>query len=254
MKEFIYNGNFAGVELHYAFRHSMTGVYFRNWLNPIDTKKEHSLESRFIRIPSEDRMLWSLESEVPDNAYTEYGLSVYRTSDALLEKRCCVIHSAAMLWNKKVWLFAADSGTGKSTQIKQWKELYLDGVQIINGDKPILRLELDGCITVHPSPWRGKEGWGDDTLFGELGGIILLKQGEENSIRSLQPIQCAARLFSLFFCTFEEEKTVYNLGKIEEAILRNVPVWELVNKGDLASVALTHDTICSELYSCDDGD
>ena len=175
-------------------------------------------------------------------AYAQsYGMSVYRASDALLPFHRCLFHAAALVWQGKDWLFAADSGVGKSTQIRHWKELYGDQVQILNGDKPILSFDEDARIMVHPSPWKGKEVWGDDSLSAPLGGLILLKQGDHNAIKSISPIYCAARLLSYFFSSFEQAAYVQSLCAMEERMLQSVPVLELVNLGDADSARLTHD-------------
>ena len=187
-----------------------------------------------------------------DDGNTEFGMAVYRASDALLHENRCVIHAAAFLWHERAYLLAADSGVGKTTQIKNWMALYNTETQIINGDKPILRKECDGTVTVHPSPWKGKEEWGDDTLSAPLGGIIILQQGNKNTIQHLAPAYIVARLLSYCFSSFETSESIHALCQMEDAILRSTPVWRLVNKGDLASTRLIHDTLLRKEES-DDG-
>ena len=41
-------------------------------------------------------------------------------------------------------MFTAQSGTGKSTHIKLWKKHFGKDVDIVNGDKPIVRVFNDG--------------------------------------------------------------------------------------------------------------
>ncbi|MBR3241561.1 MAG: hypothetical protein IKF90_02520 [Parasporobacterium sp.] len=196
-----------------------------------------------VRVPKSDCDCWIQDFGMGDNGNTEFGMSVYRASDLLLRHNRCLFHGAAILWQNKAWLFAADSGIGKSTQLKHWTQLYPDEVQIINGDKPILRLEENGSISVYPSPWKGKEEWGDDTLAAPLGGIIILKQGKENRIELLQPAACAARILSLFFSSFETKDIIEMLCRFEESLIDRNPVWRLTNLGDLNAAVLTHDTL-----------
>ena len=240
MKEYYYAGDFAGVRFCFAFRHPDTFKYFHGWL----TSSEPEGES--IRVPASDCECWIRDYGMQDDGNTEFGMSAYRASDALLRYDRCVIHAAALLWRGKAWLFAADSGVGKSTQLRLWKELYGDEVRILNGDKPILCRESDGTLRVYPSPWKGKEEWGNDALSAPLGGMILLKQGRENVISRSVPVEMAARLLSFFFSSFEEEETIRALCRMETAILHSVPVWKLVNLGDAASARLTHDTLLRE--------
>ena len=93
--------------------------------------------------------------------YIEYMELCPKLSDAMLPFNRVFFHGTAFLWRGKAWIFAAVSGTGKTTQYLHWKALYGEEVQIINGDKPVLAFD-DGNITVHPSPWNGKEGMGQD--------------------------------------------------------------------------------------------
>ena len=230
-----FSGSFAGVELNFVFRHEDTADFFGRYLKPALPVADP------VRIPLSDCDCWMQEFGLPDSGSTEFGMSVYRTSDALLPLHRCLFHAAALVWHGKAWLFAADSGVGKSTQIRHWKELYGDQVQILNGDKPILSFDEDARIMVHPSPWKGKEVWGDDSLSAPLGGLILLKQGDHNAIKSISPIYCAARLLSYFFSSFEQAAYVQSLCAMEERMLQSVPVLELVNLGDADSARLTHD-------------
>lgn len=247
MNKYYYFGMFAGIRLNFAFRHHDSAAYFGKWLLPIDDINEMDKSHiHLIHIPKSDCDCWIQEYGMYDDGNTEFGMSVYRASDYLLKHDRCVIHGAAMLWHGKAWLFVAESGTGKSTQLRHWEKLYPDEIKIMNGDKPILKKEDSGIISVQPSPWKGKEDWGDDSLSAELGGIILLKQGDGNRIVRTSPVYCSARMLSLFFSTFETKETVHALCQFEEAILQIVPVWQLTNLGDLDSARLTHDTLLME--------
>ena len=196
-----------------------------------------------VSVSGQEIREWQQDWELPDNSSTEFDLLVYKASDALLQHDACVIHAAALFFEGRAWLFAAESGIGKSTQLKNWMSLYQKDVRIINGDKPILRFMEDGKIYVYPSPWRGKENWGDDEIVAPLGGVILLKQGAENQLAAADLFQQAARLFSCFFSWFEEEESVRRICLFEERIWNSVPVWVLTNTGDVESAKLVHDLI-----------
>lgn len=240
--KYFYSGDFAGVDLTFAFRNSDTASYFGGWLKPSPTPGDRPV----IRIPLSDCGEWIRNYGMQDDGNTEFGKSVDRASDAMLHCGKAVIHAAAIKWKGKALLFTADSGTGKSTQVKQWISLFKGEVEIINGDKPILQMEEDHSFTVCPSPWKGKEGWGDDSISASLGGIIFLKQAKENRIERVAPKSMAAPLLTQFFSAFETSDTIHRLCRMEDMLLRNVPVWILENKGDEASACLTHDTLVQE--------
>ena len=173
--------------------------------------------------------------------YVEYMELCPKLSDALLRFDRVFFHGTAFLWRGKAWIFAAVSGTGKTTQYLLWKELYGDEVQIINGDKPLLAFEAGG-ITVYPSPWNGKEGMGQQ-ISAPLGGIILLRQSSGNRIRQISAAEAAGLVFVQFLFSRKTAEDVRAVCRLEEMLLRQTPVWLLENRGDAASAALCRDTL-----------
>lgn len=157
--------------------------------------------------------------------YIEYMELCPKLSDAMLPFNRVFFHGTAFLWRGKAWIFAAVSGTGKTTQYLHWKALYGEEVQIINGDKPVLAFD-DGNITVHPSPWNGKEGMGQDpplpAAFNFLSGL----HNPDRSISYfLQFAQRAPADILAFFCPLLsmsdravacEKQGVYNRIRINE--------------------------------------
>ena len=252
MDHYIYTGRFAGQKLTFSFRHPETGAYFGDFLK----KTENAAHEEIVRVPSTDCMQWKQESGrrnsdmqdsgIQDNGYWEYSLSVSRASDVLLHSGRIVIHAAAIRWRNRAILFSADSGTGKSTHISHWIRLFGDEAEIMNGDKPILKREEDGEFTVWPSPWKGKERWGNDSLHVPLGAIILLQQGKENRMLRQEPGRIAPLLLTQFFSMFETEEAIHLLCRMEDEILQSVPVWKLINNGEEASAVLAREILLQE--------
>lgn len=164
-----------------------------------------------------------------------------RVCDALLPYGRILFHGAVILWRGRVWVFTANSGTGKTTQYMLWKLCFGSEIKILNGDKPLLEFRKDG-ILVHPSPWRGKEGLGSLDA-APLGGIILLEQSEENRMRRLLPAEAAGPLLTQLLFTRKNADDVRAACALEERLLAQVPVWLLQNRGDAASAALCRDTL-----------
>ena len=52
-----------------------------------------------------------------------------------------------------------------------------------------------------------------------------------------------------FLCTVEDRETVEAMCALEEAILTSVPVWKLVNTGDMESTELVFETLKKEIGS-----
>lgn len=190
---------------------------------------------------SEDEISKALElyKEYPVPAYVEHMELCPKISNILLEHSRVFFHGTAFAWQGRAWILTAPPGTGKTTQYCRWAMLYPDEVQLLNGDKPILECTDDG-ITVHHSPWRGKENMGQE-FSAPLGGIILLEQAKENKIKRLGK-EAIVPIFLQFLykVNYESVKKVF---EIEDKMLHSVPVFKLYNLGDEASTRLCHDTL-----------
>lgn len=205
-----------------------------------------SVPKRSVSVPpgvvDKERAVYPQDSSAP---YIEYMELCPRVSDALLSFDRVIFHGVAFLWREKAWIFTAPSGTGKTTQYIRWKTLFGGEVSIINGDKPVLSFEND-MITVHPSPWNGKEGMGQP-LSAPLGGIVMLRQSRRNSIERVSAKEVAGALFIQFLFSRNTPDDVRKVCRMEERMLRNIPVWRLENRGDADSARLCHDTLAKEI-------
>jgi hypothetical protein len=134
------------------------------------------------------------------------------------------LHSSSILYKNKIWLFSASSGTGKSTQADFWNNLYQ--TPIINGDLNLIHLSCDEPI-VTGLPWCGTSGIYSNGSY-PLGGIILLKQGHENTIQQLskdkQQLSVAARLISP---TWTSQLLGYNLS-FAQRLIEHIPVFRYI--------------------------
>lgn len=114
-----------------------------------------------------------------------------------------VFHGAAIAYEGKAYIFTAPSKTGKSTHVRLWKQVFGEKVTIINGDKPILSLK-DGNITVHGTPFAGKENW-QNNVSAPLGGICFLMQGKNNTISPVSPKDAFTKLCLQTYKPYSEE-------------------------------------------------
>lgn len=174
-------------------------------------------------------------------AFAEYSLLIEPFSDVVLHKCCFLFHGAAFIWKGGAYLFTGKSGVGKTTQLYNWMRMYGSGTEIINGDKPAVSVKDDG-LYVHPSPWTGKEGW-SGTKSARLRGIILLEQGRENSIRQMNEQEAVFPMFLQFLYVPDTTEKVEMVCGYLESLLRNIPVWKLVNDGSMISTEMVHEII-----------
>lgn len=134
-----------------------------------------------------------------------------------------VMHGAAVSFGGKAYMFIAKSGTGKTTHINLWRR-YFDGVDIINGDKPIIASNGE-TVTVYGTPWAGKEQLQKNTS-APLAGLCVIKRGNENSIEKTEKNEVLKALLRQVYMP----ENVDNLNltmKIIDDIIRLVPVYTL---------------------------
>ena len=101
-------------------------------------------------------------------------------------------HGSAIAADGVGYLFTADTGTGKSTHTRLWRQLLGERAVMINDDKPFLQITEDGAV-VHGSPWSGKHGL-DTNIAVPLGGICILERGEEDRIWRISPEEAMPQL------------------------------------------------------------
>ena len=125
-----------------------------------------------------------------------------------------LLHSAILQYENEAFAFLGKSGTGKSTHTGLWCK-HLDGVRIVNGDKPILQWK-DNEFLAYGTPWMGKEGLGSNTV-APLKGLCFLEQSPINEIVRLTPAQAANRIFTQVLMPQDmenAEKTLELLDKL----------------------------------------
>lgn len=227
------------------FQYPGTYVYFSKYIAPNNGKNADQCS----KISMTDAELAVMRAGYPKNhigPYSEFNSLVYTFSDALLDHNSFCFHGAAFMWKGIAILLTAPSGVGKTTHYKNWKTLYENEIQIINGDKPIIEYRNDDTFWVYSSPWNGKEGYGSETN-AQLGAIIYLEQGNENMIARMTEKEAVIPIFGQFLTLLPTETSCHKLAWLEENMLRNIPIYKLVNTGNLDSAKLTHDLLLQEL-------
>ncbi len=163
----------------------------------------------------------------PEGLSPEYCERVYlyrQISERLPYFDRFVFHGATIMVSGKGYVFTAPSGTGKSTHIALLTKYFADDVTIINGDKPILGVK-DGDVTVYSCPWSGKEGWYTNTS-APLGGIVLLKRGNQNSIKRISPTEYLEELVLQSYISENGEAFLKTL-ELMDAVSKSVPFYLL---------------------------
>ena len=158
------------------------------WQNQLHRYFHWSVHSkdRFILVCSNQneisRHTIYLQREFAQRILPQFHLSAFLAPEALLlGYNAFFLHAALINWNGKGILFTGPSGIGKSTQADLWAQI--EGAEIINGDRAIIRHQNDSYIA-WGSPYAGTSG-----IYKNLGtpiaAIVVLSQGDDNILRPL---------------------------------------------------------------------
>ena len=121
-----------------------------------------------------------------ENKTTDNGMEVLvlhrKIARQMLEYDTLLFHGAALCYEDQAYIFAAGSGTGKTTHSRLWLR-YIKGARMLNGDKPMLQIR-DGAVYCCGTPWRGKESYGGNEVR-PLKAIVFLKRSPTNYIEKI---------------------------------------------------------------------
>ena len=168
--------------------------------------------------------LYSAGAKPETIAYMEAAAQFYRQ---LLDYNGFYLHSSAVVRDGKAYLFSAPSGTGKSTHTEKWCRLF--GAQLLNDDKPVLRLQ-DGVWTAYGTPWSGKYDLSIPTGV-PLGAIAFLRRGDENTIRRMEPGEAVTHMISQAPRYLNAEQMIRQLNLLD-TMLKTIPVYLLTCRND----------------------
>ena len=173
-------------------------------------------------------------------AYMDSGWQFY---SKLIRFGGMMLHASAVELNGEAYLFAGPSGIGKSTHSRLWTSLF-PGATVFNDDKPALRL-IDGVWYAYGTPWCGKDGI-NRNVKAPLKGICFLRRGESNSMRRLSTIEAIGAIFSQTQSRFANSEALGGLTTVIEQLIRDIPVYELVNTADEEAALLSHKIMSTE--------
>lgn len=169
-------------------------------------------------------------------AYLEY-LAIYRKiSEKILEYNGLLMHGVLLECDGKGILFCAKSGVGKTTHTALWKKLCGERCEIINGDKPLIRI-IDGKVYAYGTPWNGKEGIHKNKRC-ELSAICFIVRGEENVIEDVVEDK-VSRALGQTYMPKEPVKMMKTLELVDE-ILAKVTCKKLFCNTDISAAEVAY--------------
>lgn len=141
-------------------------------------------------------------------------LAVYRKIAAgLLNYNTLLFHGSAIAVDDMCYLFTAESGTGKSTHVRLWREMFGERAYMVNDDKPLLKI-TDKGVTVYGTPWDGKHRLSNNIAV-PLKALCILERGERNQIEKITPGEAWPLLLQQSYRPMEEGALKQTLGLVD---------------------------------------
>ena len=160
---------------------------------------------------------------------------------SMAQNSVAAVHSSVIVCHDEAVLFLGESGTGKSTHTRLWRE-NIEGVQLLNDDSPFIGIR-DGKVIAYGSPWSGKTPCYKNESY-PIRAIVRLSQAPHNKIYRLRKMQAIGALLPslppAFLFDAELEDAVMN---ILSAVVGGVPMYHLECLPDAAAAQLSHDTV-----------
>ena len=177
-----------------------------------------------------------------DCEYLSTGGSFYRQLAAF---NGMMLHASCVVVDGKAYLFTAPCGTGKSTHVQLWLQLFGDRAYILNDDKPALRI-IDGQVYVYGTPWSGKNDCSRNAR-AELGGIAVVKRASENSMRLLDPAEAIFALLNQTARSINSQLMQRCMDTIH-SVVSTGKLYELSCNMDVSAAKLSYETMSGKRF------
>lgn len=153
------------------------------------------------------------------------SICLYRhICEKMPEYNVFLMHASVLEVDGYAYAFTAKSGVGKSTHTALWLK-NVPHARVLNGDKPLFRVEPDGSITAFGTPWNGKENWGEN-ISARLAAVCFIERGETNIIRCAPEDDAIGRLMHQLYLRGSRESVNRQL-LLMDALVRAVPYYIL---------------------------
>ena len=158
--------------------------------------------------------------------------------------RTVAVHTSVIQYKGRTVLFLGESGTGKSTHTRLWRE-NIEGAVLLNDDSPILRI-IDGKPWMYGSPWSGKTPCYKQESY-PLAACVRLSQAPYNKIQRLSIPQAYAALHPSCPPDFAYDDTLYDcISETIGEVLAQIPLYHLACLPNAEAARLSCKTVFGE--------
>lgn len=189
-----------------------------------------------------------LENERCENSRISHELleftEIYRKlCEAMSRYDGFIMHSSLISIDGDGIAFLAPSGTGKTTHTANWKKAFGERVQIINGDKPIVRI-INREVIAYGTPWCGKEKINQNT-HTQLKALAFIIRDEKNHIERISSDAALPLLMQQLLIPKEDDEVIKLLDFIN-ILLSKCKLYAIYCTAEEESAIIAYNTIKNE--------
>lgn len=178
-----------------------------------------------------------LSGTVAGDAALRLGSLMYPLAELLLiwllaRQDGMLVHAAGVVDGESGYLFAGNSGHGKTTMARLWPE----GTTILNDDRIVLR-PRDGGLWMYGTPWHGEYQQVSSESF-PISKIFFLSQSDSNYARPKPTSRAATLLLTRSFLPLWDRAAMSNLLSLCETVASTVRCYDLGFRPELSIIDL----------------
>lgn len=231
-------------QVQYIFSYEDVLAEFGRWENGYLLTLKPEKEEAFV--------LWTNGEESAVMMCGNWSMRLYRFALWVgyglmtLPYQTVAIHSSCIVYKEKAVLFHGESGTGKSTHTRLWRE-NITGAVLLNDDSPMIRVE-EGKVWAYGSPWSGKTPCYKQERY-ELAGCVRLSQAPYNQIKKLSVLQAYGAIHPSCPPEFAYDSMLYDhVSGFISGLLSKVPFYHLACLPDAEAARLSCSTVMGTTY------
>ena len=174
---------------------------------------------------------------VPDASLWRFGLWV-AFGLISVPNGAIPVHTSTIVYKDRAVLFLGESGTGKSTHTRLWRE-NIEGAHLLNDDSPIIR----SSAVAYGSPWSGKTPCYRN-LHYPIAAIVRLSQAPHNRMRRLSALEALGALLPSCPPSFTYDEELQDaICETLSQLISTVPVYHLECLPNAEAAQLSYSTI-----------
>ena len=217
-------------------------VFLRSAEDYILTIKNATLAEHIFKSNRRDSGCVQTNAGVVDTDYSFVRFGIwFMLNIVAVQRLTAAVHSSVIVCHDEAVMFLGESGTGKSTHTRLWRE-NIAGATLLNDDSPFVGLR-DGRVMAYGSPWSGKTPCYKNECY-PIRAIVRLSQAPHNQMRKLRSLQAIGALLPSLPPAFAfDEGLEDGVMNVLSAVVSKVPVYHLECLPNAEAAQLSHDTI-----------